>query len=69
MLGEHAILEAEKQGATCGICKGKLEYNEHKQALVVKCKTEDRKLLKEYLLRIKDMAIADGYVGFAFMRG
>ncbi len=53
-----------------------LTYEEHKFALVVECKTDiedpqdEKKMtpeLHQWLLKIKDQANRDGYVGFAFI--
>lgn len=59
--------------AVCDICRkdGKeiLTFKEHKQALVVECKTDiqNNKELKTYLLKIKDLAIKNKFEGFAFL--
>jgi hypothetical protein len=70
ILGEDAIISAEKAGAKCDICKGKLSYKQHETALLVevddKRELKDVGELKEYLLSIKDMTEKDGYAGFAF---
>ena len=68
-LGETEIIEAEKQGATCGICKGKLSYKEHERALLIGCKSDINKELHSYLLKIKDKAKKKGFSGFAFKEG
>jgi hypothetical protein len=79
ILDRHAIEEAEKNGATCDICKKIAKKNpsyrilsisEHKQALLIEV-NDTRKLnevegIKEYLLQIKEMCVADGFSGFAF---
>lgn len=70
MLGKEAIKESEEHGAKCGICKGELSFDEHKQALLVEV-SDNRELkdipeLKKYLLRIKKMATKDNFAGFAF---
>ena len=70
MLGEHAIIEAEKNGARCDICKGKLSYKEHEIALLVEV-SDSRELkdipeLQEYLLSIKEQCEKHGFAGFAF---
>ncbi len=70
MLGKDAIRESEEHGARCDICKGKLSFDEHKQALLVQV-SDDRELkdipeLKDYLLSIKGMATKDKMEGFAF---
>ena len=81
MLGVDAIRGAEKHGAVCDTCKqiGKqhgtpyLKYDEHKQALLVEVKfkgeLKDAPGLQEYLLSCKEMCEADGFVGFAFIKG
>lgn len=67
------IEETEKKGAKCGICKGKLTYKEHEQALIIECKKDfkkDEKLekeLREYLNKIKGEAEKKKYAGFTFM--
>lgn len=70
MLGEAAIISAEKNGARCDICKGDRSYKEHETALLVevddKRELKDIKGLEEYLLSIKDMTEKDGYAGFVF---
>jgi hypothetical protein len=76
MLGEAAIKDAERTyGGRCGICKGKLKFNEHETALLVACKgelkDEEGKAspeLHQYLLSIKDKCEEDGYAGFAFVQ-
>lgn len=64
-----------KQGVHCGICKGKLAFKDHKQALPVGCKAEltdaegkTNPELHAWLLSIKDKAEAENYEGFAFVR-
>lgn len=81
-LGAAEIKEAERDnGARCDICRqlvkdGKqdrvLFYDEHEQGLLIevsngKTLKEQEKELKGFLLDIKDMAEADGYVGFGFV--
>lgn len=71
MLGADAIMDAEKNGhAVCDTCKGKLSWEEHKQAILIECKKDikDNKELKDYLLKIKDKAIKDKFEGFAFKK-
>jgi len=72
LLNDYTIKEAEQHGAKCNICKGKLAYDEHKQALLVEVNSKEQlskiKGLKKYLLSIKDRAIKDGYEGFAFIQ-
>lgn len=71
-LDEAAIEAAEKAGAKCGICKGKLKWSEHKHALLVSCKLPlkdgDKACpeLHAYLLKCKPLCEEDGHVGFAF---
>jgi hypothetical protein len=76
MLSKEAIIQAEKQGAVCEICKKSektiLSFDEHRTALVVKVtgvkdlnKDAD---IKPYLLSIKEIAEKDGFVGFAFTK-
>lgn len=69
ILGEDAIIEAEKQGAKCGICRGDLSYEAHETAVVEvddKRELEDIPELKKYLLKIKALCESDGFAGFAF---
>jgi len=79
ILGKEAIKKAEEKGVYCDICKkavreGKqaevLKYNEHKQALVIKCHIEakENKELHEYLLKIKSKAEKEGFEGFVFIK-
>jgi hypothetical protein len=77
MLGEAAIKGAERNGHYCGICKGKLKYEQHEQAVVIGCKidtqdpddaTKGHPELHAYLLALKPLIEADKYfVGFAFL--
>lgn len=60
----------------CDICKGKLSYDAHEQALLVGCLKELKNdegnadpELHEYLLNIKIECEKNGYVGFAFKKG
>ncbi len=82
ILNKSAIIDAEKYGIYCDICKknrGKtgriLKYEEHEQALLVECKIDVKvnkkngKLLTEYLLSIKEKCEKDGFAGFAFKQG
>lgn len=78
MLGREAIIDAEKHGAVCDICRkiGRkdglpiLSYDEHKQALLIEVR--DRRglneipELREYLLSIKEQTERDGFEGWAF---
>jgi hypothetical protein len=72
MLGKDAIRGAEKTGVHCGIKGCNLSYDQHEQALLVevgfKGELKDAPGLKEYLLTIKEMAEADKFAGFAFIR-
>lgn len=72
VLGREAILAAEKHGAKCGICKGRLTYAEHETALLVAVKgtreLKDVPGLHEYLLECKPLCEADGFAGFAFVQ-
>lgn len=74
------IEEAERWGAACNTCKqnarhgGKiLSYKEHGLALLVECAVdfkgneEVEKELRAWLLKIKDEAERNRYVGFAFV--
>ena len=72
ILGREAIIGAERAGAVCDICRVNgefLSFEQHKQALLIKCKKEDKEELHKYLLSIKDQAIADKFAGFAFQKG
>lgn len=75
MLNEAAIKDAERTyGGRCGICKGKLKFDEHETALLVACKAElmDEENvnpeLHAYLLAVKEKCEEDGYAGFAFVQ-
>lgn len=75
LLSPKALEDAEKHGARCDICKGRLKFKEHETALLIECRAEikgkDGKVdpeLHAYLLRIKEMAEQDCYAGFTFMR-
>lgn len=66
ILNESTIEDAERRGAKCCICKGKLPFSEHKQAILVAVRFEgelkDTPGLKEYLLSIKEMALKGGHL-------
>lgn len=70
VLGKEAVRDSEKNGARCGICKGELSCDEHKQALLIEVNDsralKDIPELKDYLLSIKAMTEADKYEGWAF---
>lgn len=75
ILGEAAIKAAEKKGASCCICKGKLTYSEHETALLVSCRAEMKNSkgevepeLHAYLLKCKTLCEEDGFAGFAFIK-
>lgn len=72
ILGDQAIQNGEENGIYCEICKGKLRYDEHKQALLIACDAESpnavKDQLQEYLKSIVEMCEDDGYVGFAFTK-
>jgi len=74
MLGTAAIEAAEKKGAKCCTCRGKLSLSEHETAVLVSCKEElknDGEInpeLHAYLLQCKEMLEEDGYAGFAFVK-
>lgn len=74
VLDAYAIREAEKHGAKCGIPRCNLSFDQHEQALLVKCKAEIKgedgqamPELRDYLLKCKPLCEADKYAGFAFM--
>lgn len=75
ILGKEAILGAEKNSkATCGICKGRLTYEQHETALLIEVNDKQPDLskvkgLQKYLLSIKKRCEADGFAGFAFIQG
>ena len=72
-LGNNEIKEMEEKfpnKVRCDICKGKLSFDEHKQALLMECRQEikENKEFHAYLLSIKELAIKDNYEGFAFLK-
>ena len=74
MLGEAAIEHAERLGAKCGICKGKLTWKQHEQAVLIGCKAELKDEggtvnpeLHQYLLKLKPL-VEGHYAGFAFLK-
>lgn len=72
MLGKAAIESGERKGIVCEICKGKLTYAEHEQAILIGCRApvnEGDKAnpeLHEYLLALKPL-VEGKWVGFAFV--
>lgn len=75
MLSEAAIEGAERNGAKCETCKGKLTYKQHEQAVLIGCKADmddgNGKAVPElhqFLLALKPLVEASNYfVGFAFL--
>jgi hypothetical protein len=79
-LDADAIRHAEKEHqAVCFICQGIhfknpsykiLSFDEHGQALLVSCRQEikENAELKKYLLKIKDKAEKNKFVGFSFLK-
>ncbi len=69
-LNEAAIESLEKiKGHSCGVRGCQLRFSDHKQALVVKCKIKDEKLLKEYLESNLEQCQKDKYKGFVLLDG
>jgi hypothetical protein len=71
ILGESAIEDAEKRGATCGICKGELSFKEHEQALLIDCKVDPKsaeKEVQEWLKSLLPEVEKNGYAGFTFKK-
>ena len=71
MLDRGAIEDAERSGAKCGICKGKLKYAEHETALLVGCKVdfkEAKEELEAWLKSIVAECTKNGYAGFSFRK-
>ena len=76
ILNEFAIRDAEDNyHARCEICKGKLKFAEHEQALLVACQEELKdasgKVNTELEVYLKSIAVKceqDGYAGFAFVK-
>lgn len=68
MLGKEAIEDGEKHGIYCNICKGKLKYADHKQALLIECDKDDNITLQEYLKSIVELAESDNFAGFSFIK-
>jgi len=81
-LNAESIARAESKGAKCDICRKLnrkygnpiLSYAEHKQALLIECKTEiqtetkNNPELKAYLLKIKELTEKHGFEGWAFIK-
>jgi hypothetical protein len=74
MLGKDAIKEAEENGkARCGICGGKLSYDEHKTAVLVEVRSREeiediKEELREYLKSIVSITEADGFAGLSLIQ-
>lgn len=71
ILGEDAIRAAEKTGARCDICKGKLPFDKHEIGVIVEVKSDGKRIqdvpgINEYLMSIKPLLVADGFAGCAF---
>ena len=73
ILNTNSIRDAEKNGVCCDICRKSknkvLTVDEHKTALLVNCKSDNKEKLQEYLLLIKPMCEKDGHVGFVLKKG
>ena len=68
MLGANAIKDLERNGhPSCGMRNCNLMYEEHEQALLVRCQVKDNDLLGAYLKSIIELCEADGYAGFTPM--
>lgn len=74
-LGEDAIRDLEKKRGkpSCYHYKDKwnrcdLKYDEHEQAVRIKCKKEAPEALKQYCQDIVPLVEKDGYAGFVFMK-
>jgi len=69
-LSPQAIRGGEKAGkCRCGVKGCNLLYDEHEQALVVRCQTKDEDLTRAYLESIVEMCQEDGYAGFTLLAG
>lgn len=72
VLDATSIAVAEQRGARCGMRGCQLPYAQHEQALLIECDVplegENETELRAYLLKCKDMAEADKYAGFAFVK-
>jgi len=69
-LGKDAIESLEKKsGPSCGMKNCNLRFDQHEQALVVRCKTKDNDLTKKYLESIVKQCEADGFAGFVLVDG
>jgi len=75
MLNEGAIIDAERRGARCHSCKGKLRYEQHETALLVECHAALKDAtgtvnpeLHAYLLACRTKAEEDKFAGFAFIK-
>lgn len=71
MLGGEAIknLEFKTKRSSCGMKGCNLMFEQHEQALLVKCKTKDNELTKAYLQSIVKQCEADGFAGFTLLDG
>lgn len=72
-LGKEAIESGERCGIGCCTPECQLCFSEHEQALVIACYKELKDAegkadpeLHQYLLKIKEMAVENGYAGFVF---
>ena len=68
MLGEEAIIAAEKVGITCEVKGCTLTYEQHEQALLIECNTVDNEVIQSYLESIVDRCRTDGFAGFNLIR-
>lgn len=75
MLSQSAIESGERKGIVCEICKGKLTYAQHEQAILIGCRKDPNEgnefeaELRAYLLKLNDVIEPlKKWAGYAFVR-
>ena len=71
VLGKEAILGLEKKlgRPSCELRGCTLSYEQHEQALLVRCKTKDPELTQAYLKSIVALCEKEGFAGFTLLDG
>ncbi len=70
-IGKEQIqsLERKTKRPSCGMEGCNLMYDQHEQALAIRCKTKDNDLTNAYLKSIVAQCEADGFAGFVLVDG
>lgn len=69
MLTKESIIDFESKtgNPSCGMRGCNLSYEQHEQALIIKCKIKDDDLLRDYLKSLVKKCQEDGFTGFVLL--